>query len=158
MSQTDEIGWASRGTRVCPPVTLGNVWRGLTVALNPRTGQLRGKVRAYIGRRWAQTPEVDGLVWDGASDHQDTAMQAVDLPPIVQPPYAPALNPVARFLAELRRVIAGRLYPDLEAEPKAVTALLRTWRYPPARVRQLCGWTWIADTMTQLPTCRSEVV
>ena len=182
MSQTDEIWWAdemrvgmrrpvrrvwaSRGTRVCQPVTLGYAWRWLTVALHPRTGplrgpwhrSLRGKVLAYIWRRGAQTPEVDGLVGDGAGGHQGQAMQAVDLPRIVQPPYAPALNPVERFFAELRRAIEGRLYPDLEAKQKAVTAVLRLWREDPDRVRQLCGWTWITGSVTQLPTCQPEIV
>ncbi len=58
-------------------------------------------------------------------------MQAVDAPQVVQPAYAPELNPVERFFRELRRAVEGRVYPD--------------------RVRQLCGWTWIREALTALP-------
>ena len=33
----------------------------------------------------------------------------------VQPPYAPELNPVERFVQELRRAIKGRVHPTLQA-------------------------------------------
>lgn len=70
--------WVERGTRMCQTVTIGGAYLWRTVALNPRTGQLKwpwptslkGKVLAYIGRRWAQDATVDGLVWDGAAGHQ----------------------------------------------------------------------------------------
>ena len=52
-------------------------------------------------------------------------MQAVAAPRVVQPPYAPELNPVEPFFRELRRVLEGRVYPTLRAKPE--------------RVRQLCG-------------------
>ena len=43
-------------------------------------------------------------------------MQAVDAPQVVQPPYAPELNPVERFFRELRRAIEGKVYPTLQAK------------------------------------------
>ena len=51
---------------------------------------------------WAQKPGIDGWVWDGARGHTGKAMQAVDAPQVVQPPYASELNPVERFFRELR--------------------------------------------------------
>ena len=151
--------WASRGTRVCQTVTIGWSYLWLTVALNPHTGQLKwqwhtslkGKVLAYIWRRWAQDPTVDGLVWDGAGGHKGQDMQAVDLPQVVQPPYAPELNPVERFFEELRRAIEGRPYRSLREKQQAVTVVLRQWRDDPTRVRQLCGWGWIQEALTALP-------
>ena len=62
-------------------------------------------------------------------------MQAVDVLRVVQPPYAPELNPVERFFRELLRAVEGRVYPTLQA-----------WLADPARVRQLCGWGWIWET------------
>ena len=50
-------------------------------------------------------------------------MQAVDAPRVGQPPYAPALNPVARFFWELRRALEGRMYPDRQANQEALTKL-----------------------------------
>ena len=36
----------------------------------------------------------------------------MDAPRVVQPPYAPELNPVARFFRELRRALEGRVHSD----------------------------------------------
>ncbi len=72
-------------------------------------------------------------------------------PRVVQPPYAPELNPVARFFRELRRAIEGRVYPDLQAKQAALEPILKAWQADPARVRQLCGWDWIRDTLKALP-------
>ena len=45
---------------------------------------------------------IDGWVWDGAGGHTGKEMQAVGALRVVQPPYAPELNPVERFFRELR--------------------------------------------------------
>ncbi len=156
--QVRSVG-ASRGTRVCQTVTIGGSYLWLTVALTPRTGQLKwpwhtslkGKVLAYVWRRWAQDPMVDGRVWDGAAGHKGHARQEVDLPQVVQPPYAPALNPVERFFAELRRAIEGRPYRSLREKQQAVTGVLRQWRDDPSRVRPLCGWVWVQEALATLP-------
>ena len=66
-------------------------------------------------------------------------MQAVALPQIGPPPYAPELNPGARFVEEGRRAIAGHHYRSLRAKKHAVTVGLRQGRDDPARIRQRCG-------------------
>ncbi len=78
-------------------------------------------------------------------------MQAVEVPQVVQPPYAPELNPVERFFRELRRAIEGRVYPDLQAKQDALEPVLKGWQADPKRVRQLCGWSWIRDALGSLP-------
>ncbi len=75
---------------------------------------------------------------------------AVGAPQGVQPPYAPELNPVERFFQELR-ALGDRVYPTLEAKQAALEPTLKAWQADPARVRQLCGWRWIRDTLTALP-------
>ncbi len=79
-------------------------------------------------------------------------MQGVDLPQMVQPLYAPALNPVERFFAELRRAIEGWSYRSLRDKQQAVTTVLRQGRDDPAQVRQMCGRAWIRNILTALPT------
>ncbi len=79
-------------------------------------------------------------------------MQAVDAPQVVQPPYAPELNPVERFFRELRRALEGRVYPDLQAKQEALEPILRAWQTGPERVKKLCGWGWIRTALEALPT------
>ncbi|MXZ41569.1 MAG: hypothetical protein F4Z18_07280 [Caldilineaceae bacterium SB0666_bin_21] len=75
----------------------------------------------------------------------------MDAPRVVQPSYAPELNPVERFFRELRRTVEGRVYPDLQAKQAALELILKAWQADPARVRQLCGWDWIRDALEALP-------
>lgn len=83
--------------------------------------------------------------------HTGEEMEAVDAPRVVQPPYAPELNPVERFFRELRWAIEGRVYPDLQAKQAALEPILQAWQADPERVRQLCGWAWIRKALTKLP-------
>ena len=78
-------------------------------------------------------------------------MQALAAPQVVQPSYAPELNPVERFFQELRRALGDRVYPTLEAKKAVLEPILRDWQVHPERVRQLCGWEWIREALTALP-------
>ncbi len=109
---------------------------------------MKGEEMARIRGAWAEEPDIDGWVRDGASGHQGEAMQAAPPGP---PPYAPELNPVERFFQELRRTMEDRMYPTLEAKKEALEPILKAWQADPARVRQLCGWDWIRDVLEALP-------
>ncbi len=98
-------------------------------------------------RRW---------VWDGAGGHKDQEVQALAAPRVVQPPYAPELNPVERFFQELRQALEGRVYPDLQAKQAALEPILNVWQADPERVKQLCGW--IRDTLEALPADTQAVL
>ena len=105
----------------------------------------------HLERVWAEEPGIDGGVWDGAGGHTGEDMQAVDAPQVVPPPYAPELNPVARCFRELRRAVEGRVYPDRQAKKEALEPVPQAWQTDPDRVRPLCGWAWIRDTLEALP-------
>ena len=151
--------WAPRGVAVAQAVQIGWKYIHVAVALDPLTGRLwwawqknmKGAEMARIWKAWAAEPGIDGWVWDGAGGHTGEDMQAVDAPQVVQPPYAPELNPVERLFRELRRAIEGRVYPDLQAKQAALAPVLNAWQADPARVKQLCGWDWIRKALTQLP-------
>ncbi len=151
--------WAPRGVAVSQEVPSGWSYTYVAVALDPRTGRLwwtwqknmKGEEMARIWGTWAAEPGLDGWVWDGAGGHTGADMQAVEVPQVVQPPYAPELNPVERFFRELRRAIEGRVYPDLQAKQDALEPVLKGWQADPKRVRQLCGWSWIRDALGSLP-------
>ncbi|MYA03723.1 MAG: hypothetical protein F4Y37_03815 [Caldilineaceae bacterium SB0664_bin_22] len=151
--------WAPRGVAVSQAVPIGWSYLYVAVALDPRTGQLwwawqknmKGEEMVRIWGTWAEEPAIDGWVWDGAGGHRSTDMQAVDAPRVVQPPYAPELNPVERFFRERRRALEGRVYPTLQAKQEALEPILKAWQAHSQRVRQLCGWDWIRKALAALP-------
>lgn len=156
--QVGKVG-APRGVAVAQAVQIGWQYLYVAVALDPRTGRLwwtwqqnmKGEARARIWEVWAAEPAIDGGVWDGAGGHTGKGMQAVGAPQVVPPPYAPELNPVARFFRELRRALEGRVYPTLQAKPEALEPILEAWRADPERVKQVCGWRWIRKALKALP-------
>ena len=151
--------WAPRGVEVSHEVQISRVYTYVAVALDPMTGQLwwawqanmKGEEMARIWGAWAEEPGIDGWVWDGAGGHKGADMQALAAPRVVQPSYAPELNPVERFFQELRRALGDRVYPTLEAKKAVLEPILRDWQVHPERVRQLCGWEWIREALTALP-------
>ncbi len=111
--------WAPRGVAVSREIQIGRSYLYVAVALDPMTGRLwwawqpnmKGEEMARIWGAWAEEPDIDGWVWDGASGHKGADMQAIEAPQVVPPPYAPELNPVERFFQELRRALGDRVYP-----------------------------------------------
>ena len=151
--------WVPPKVAVRQAVQYSRIYTYVAVAIEPLTGQLwwawqasmKGEEMARIWGAWAEDPAIDGWVWDGAGGHKGEDMQAVDAPQVVQPPYAPELNPVERFFRELRRAIEGRVYPDLQAKQEALEEVLNAWQADPARVKRLCGWAWIRKALGDLP-------
>ena len=151
--------WAPRGVAVSREIQIGRSYLYVAVALDPMTGRLwwawqqnmKGEEMARIWGAWAEEPDIDGWVWDGASGHKGADMQAIEAPQVVQPPYAPELNPVERFFQELRRALGDRVYPTLEAKQAVLEPILKAWQADPERVKQLCGWRWIRKALTDLP-------
>ncbi len=145
------------GSRSNPQFGVSRTHTYVAVALNPLTGPLwwewqahrKSTERARWGAR-AEEPGLDGWVWDGAGGHKSGDVQAIAAPQEVQPPYAPELNPVARFFRELRRALGDRVHSTLEAKQAALEPIPRAWQVDPARVRQLCGWGWLRDALTAL--------
>ncbi len=47
--------------------------------------------------------------------------------------------------------LGDRVYPTLAAKQEALEPILKAWQADPERVRQLCGWRWIREALTDLP-------
>jgi putative transposase len=84
-------------------------------------------------------------------------VQEVGFTLVQQPADAPELNPAERFFEELRRVVEGKVYDTLEAKVATIEAELRQWDGDPERVSQLVSWSWITDTLKQLPNSEAFV-
>jgi hypothetical protein len=151
--------WGRRGTKVSQRVQIEYQWRYLFLAVDGRTGRLwtlwldrmnDGEVAGAVLALKQQTP-VAALVWDGASAHRADLTQAVGLPLIQQPAYAPELNPAERVIQELRRAVEGRVYPSLDAKVAAIEARLAEFDADPTALQRLTGWGWLHDACAALP-------
>lgn len=90
------------------------------------------------------------VIWDGAGSHRGKRLRDLPLRRVFLPPYAPELNPAERVFEEIRRQVEGRVYESLEAKEAVVERYLVELAATPERVRRLCAWTWIAETLQRL--------
>ena len=146
---------APRGVKVVQPLQLEYRWRYLLLAVAPLTGKIRW---AWI-ERMRQTdllPVVQEwepvcLIWDGAPSHRGKQVAALAFQRIPLPAYSPELNPAERIFEEIRARTEGVVYDSLAAKQAVAEAYLQELAADPERVKQLCGWRWIRDALTDLP-------
>jgi transposase len=112
---------------------------------------MRSEETASVVLGWHRNTELEAVVWDGAPSHRSEIVQGWGFPLVRQPAYAPELNPAERLFEELRRVVEGKVYDPLDAKVAVLEDELRQWDADPARVSRLVGWSWIVDTLNQLP-------
>lgn len=151
--------WGRRGVKVRQRLQLGREWRYLHLVVDPLGGRVwwfwSRTMQATVARSLVEATktetDVAALVWDRAPSHRDGMVQAVGLPLIEQPPYAPELNPAERVFELLRAGIEGVVYPSIEAKVAAVEAILEDLDAAPERVKQLTGWSWIVEALQQTP-------
>jgi transposase len=70
---------------------------------------------------------------------------------VEQPAYSPELNPAERVFEEVRRVVEGVVYRDIQKKMAVVESFLRELASDPQRVQRLVGWAWISDALSALP-------
>jgi DDE superfamily endonuclease len=151
--------WAPRGVQVRQLVQFVRQWRYLVLAVDVVAGRLwwcwtetmKGDDIASVVRGWPSQTDLTAVVWDGAGSHRSAAVAEVGFPLVIQPPYAPELNPAERVFEELRRAVEGRIYDNIAAKVAAIAAELQRWEADPARMRRLANWTWITDALAHLP-------
>ena len=151
--------WAPVGVKVRQQVQKVREWRYLVLAIEVWAGRLwwcwtdtmGSEETASVVRGWQRNTDLEAVVWDGAPSHWAEVVQAVGFPLVQQPAYAPELNPVEQLIEELRRVVEGKVYNTLDAKVAAIEAELRKWDVDADRVRRLVSWSWIRDTLDQLP-------
>jgi hypothetical protein len=149
---------APRGIAVVQPRQLCYEWVYLALAVDGRQGRVSWTWLAGMDAseievavdHW-QEDGIAAVVWDGASSHRGELILDEELLRVVQPPASPELNPAERVFEEVRRHIEGRTYASLAEKVHRVENWLRRWAADPAAVRQLCGWTWIHESLDALP-------
>jgi transposase len=151
--------WGRRGVKVRQRLQLRYEWAYLFAAVDARAGTIwwdwldtmrAADLRPVIAEVRARGL-LDALVWDGAPSHADADVRAVGLPLVALPPYSPELNPAERLFEEVRRRVEGEAYATLADKVDAVQAFLEELDADPARVRRLCGWSWLTAAHDALP-------
>ena len=154
--------WGRRGVKVRQRLQLRYDWWYLFAAVDAQAGtvwwtwvdSMRAADLALLMAALRVNTPLEALVWDGAPSHRDDAVRAVGVPLVGLPPYSPELNPAERLFQEVRRHVEGRVYATLADQVAAVNAFLTELDADPARVRRLCGWTWITAAIASLPESR----
>ena len=146
---------APRGVKIVQPIQLEYRWRYLLVAVTPLTGAIRwawiDRMRQEALLPVLQAWEPACLVWDGAPSHRGKQVAALPIQRIPLPAYSPELNPAERLFEEIRARTEGVVYASLDAKQEVAEAYLRELARDPERVKQLCGWRWIRDALSDLP-------
>ena len=156
--------WAPRGVKVRQRLQMDRAWRYLNLAVDVQAGRLwwtwtenmQGETLATVVAGWQRHTDLEAVVWDGASGHRAEIVQSVDFRLVIQPSYAPELNPAERVFEELRRVVEGKVYATLAEKVAAIDAELWKWDADPNRVRQLASWGWITNALAQLPPAQAK--
>lgn len=93
--------------------------------------------------------EVNGdavIIWDNAGSHVKTAKELVKegIDKIkFLPPYSPELNPVERFFLEIRKVLANKVFNDLDEEIMLIKNEIENWKRFPQKLIKLTAFPYI---------------
>jgi DDE superfamily endonuclease len=146
---------APRGVKVTQRLQLTYHWAYLLLAVDPRAGTLRwrwlercraGPIRDTLAV-WAPS----AIIWDGHGAHRAKLLADLPTTRVRLPPYSPELNPAERVFEEIRRRTEGRLYDTVADKQARTEAYLADLAADPARVRHLCGWSWLTAALDALP-------
>lgn len=149
--------WAPRGVKVRQKVERRYEWAYLNLAVNGIEGKLywswtpnmRQEATVEVVKEW-QEEGIEVLIWDRAPSHRARQVKEIGVRLIEQPPYSPELNPSERVFEELRRVVEGKVYGDIEKKKAVIEREIRRLAADPERVRNLTGWAWIREAVNNL--------
>jgi transposase len=157
-----ELGrrWTACGVRPTGEQIIGYEYGYLSVALNPRTGELFALLlpdmtiesfQAFVDEfcRFVGEKTFVRLITDGAAAHRSTRLKIDEELTIEHlPPYSPELNPVERLFKELRRELKNRVFESLQAVEEAVIKAIEPFLEDGSRVRKLTFYGWLHTAPT----------
>ena len=152
--------WTASGCRPTGEQIIGYEYGYLSVALNPRTGELFALLlpdmrvesfQAFVDEfiKFINEETCVRLITDGAAAHRSTRLKLAEELTIEHlPPYSPELNPVERLFKELRRELKNRVFESLEAVEEAVIKAIEPFLKDGSRVKKLTFYGWLHTTPT----------
>jgi len=157
-----ELGkrWTACGVRPSGEQLIGYEYGYLSVALNPRTGELFALLlpdmriesfQAFLNefREFIGEQNFVRLITDGAASHRSTLLEVNKKLTIEHlPPYSPELNPVERLFKQLRGELKNRVLESLQAIEEAVIKAIEPFIKDGSRVKRLTFYGWLHTTPT----------
>lgn len=142
---------APKGVKIVQPLQREYKYEYLLLAVLPKEGQLTWswmpRMKQEHLKPVLESWSLDITIWDGAGVHRGHAIADLPGQRIIQPAYSPELNPAERVFQEIRRAIEGIVYPSLLAKRHAVDDFLTKLATDPERVKRLCCWHWIEQSL-----------
>ena len=157
-----ELGkrWTACGFRPTGEQIIGYEYGYLSVALNPRNGELFALLlpdmtvesfQAFLDEfiKFIGEQQFVRLITDGAAAHRSTRLKVGEQLRLEHlPPYSPELNPVERLFKELRAVLKNRVFESLPAVEEAVIEAVEPFLKDGMRVKKLTFYGWLHTTPT----------
>ncbi len=138
------------------PLQLRYEWSYLVLAVDPLTGEIRWE---WIGRMRQEQilPVLEGwalevVVWDRAPSHRAKSLDGLETARVFLPSYSPELNPAERVFEEVRSRVEGKIYENLRDKREEAEIYLKELAADPERVKSLCGWGWLRESLESLPS------
>jgi transposase len=95
---------------------------------------------------------LEAVVWDKAPSHRAKSLGELRTVRVFLPSYSPELNPAERVFEEVRRRVEGKVYESLHDKRQEAESYLEELAADPERVKGLCSWEWLRETLESLPT------
>jgi transposase len=151
---------APKGVKVVQPVQLVYEWSYLILAVSPLTGGMKWKwierMRQEYIRPVLEGWALEAVVWDKAPSHRAKSLAELGTTRVFLPSYSPELNPAERIFEEVRRRVEGKAYESLRDKREEAESYLKGLAADPERVKSLCGWGWLRESLESLPSCAGD--
>jgi transposase len=129
----------------------------LVLAVSPLSGEIKWewieRMRQEYIRPVLQEWALEAVVWDKAPSHRAKSLAKLGTIRVFLPSYSPELNPAERIFEEVRRHLEGKVYESLPDKREEVEIYLKKLAADPERVKSLCGWGWLRESLESLPLC-----
>lgn len=151
---------APKGVKVVQPLQLRYEWSYLVLAVSPLTGEIRWewieRMRKEHLRPVLEKWNLEVVVWDRAPSHRAKSLEELETARVFLPSYSPELDPAERVFEEVRRRVEGKVYESLSAKQREAESHLEELRADPERVKSLCGWRWLRESLESLPASTGD--
>ncbi len=151
---------APKGVKVVQPVQLVYEWSYLVLAVSPLSGEIKWewieRMRQEYIRPVLEGWALEAVVWDKAPSHRAKSLAELGTTRVFLPSYSPELNPAERIFEEVRRRVEGKVYESLREKREEAESYLEELAVDHERVKRLCGWGWLRESLESLPSCAGE--
>ncbi len=147
---------APKGVKVVQRLQLVYEWSYLILAVSPLTGEMKWewieRMRQEHIRPVLEGWALEALVWDKAPSHRAKSLDELETSRVFLPSYSPELNPAERVFEEVRSRVEGKIYESLREKREEAEIYLKELAADPERVKSLCGWGWLRESLESLPS------